>query len=115
MLDALIDRQDGEIPGTREPTGLEHSPEVRQHRRRPVGDREHLVDEVRSGEVQMLSRKGGALVLKQAGVFARNRFDACAAGRESTYCHGVTSCPIRLKPDATSDRIGNWKSSTAAS
>ena len=42
VLDALVDREDGDVPGAAEASVVEHASEVAQHRRRAVAVGEHL-------------------------------------------------------------------------
>ncbi|MNL26074.1 hypothetical protein D3C87_1475830 [compost metagenome] len=77
VLDALVNRQDGDVAGPAQTPGVEDALEVVEHGQRPVRGDEDPIQEVGAGQVQQLLGEVGALVLKQAlGVFAEQFFDA---------------------------------------
>ena len=60
VLDALVDREDREVPGPAQASVIVQRAEVAQHRRRTVGEREDVVQIVRSREGQeLLGERGG--------------------------------------------------------
>ena len=92
VLDALIDRKNRHIAGTRQPPVIEQRLQGRQHARRPIGNAVNALDVVGPGEMQRLLRDGLALVLKQAGRFvSKNFFDLRT---DTLNCHDYV-LPLR--------------------
>ena len=52
MLDALIDRQDRDIPGAAQAAGVDNLLEIPKHGRLAVRHRQHPIDEIRAGQMQ---------------------------------------------------------------
>ena len=86
VFDALIDRQDRDVPGAGQPPVIEQRLQAGEHARGPVRRRHAAVDEVRPGEVQPRCRDRLAPVLQQGGVIAQNVDDpVCFRGGPLHY------------------------------
>src|SRR5205807_3171583 len=82
VLDAVVDRQDGEIAGTRQAAVIVERLEAAQDPRRAIAGGEDPGDEVRAGQMQLRLRDGFAFVLQQAGgVAAEDRLQLAERGR----------------------------------
>jgi hypothetical protein len=69
VLDALVDREDGEVPGATEATVAVERAQRPQHRRGAVGVSERPVEEVRTWQHQPLRREGLRLVAQERAGF----------------------------------------------
>jgi hypothetical protein len=77
VLDPLVDRQDRQVAGPSEPTGVVQPVEVDEHVRLAVGDAEDAVEVVGTGQRQLFLGDALAGVREQVvGVFAEQLGDA---------------------------------------
>ncbi len=65
MLDALVDREDREVPGAGQTAVVVHGLQVPEHGRTAVGLGDDAVDEVGAGEMQLIPGDGLAGVAEQ--------------------------------------------------
>ena len=75
VLDALVDGQDRDVAGVREPPRAEQRLQARQHPRRPVREGAAAVDEVGARQVQVGGRNRPAAMLEQGRVVAEQLDD----------------------------------------
>jgi hypothetical protein len=68
VLDTLIDRKNGHIPGSAQPAVVEHTGYASQNPGGSVCVHEYPVDEIRAGNVERIRRNLG-LVLQQGLCF----------------------------------------------
>jgi hypothetical protein len=74
MLHALIDRQDGQVTGTRQPAGIEDLLKVSQRARSAITGCYHAVDEIRPGQMQCAFGESATDVFEQiCGLAAKVR------------------------------------------
>ena len=87
VLDALVDGQDREVPGAREPAVVEHRFDAPQDPGRPVAVLPDAVDEVAAWDVELVFRHRLAAVLEEvAGVRAQQLFEP-SRRRLGNCCH----------------------------
>src|SRR5438552_2718505 len=88
VLDALIDRQDGQVARTREPPVVKHSSEVAQYLRPAISRHHDTVYEVGPWQMQHLFGNGSALIGQQRFGFVAEDlldvFDHIASGCRAT-------------------------------
>src|SRR3990170_2890634 len=65
MLDALIDREDGQIAGAGQAPMVVHGSQVAEHLRGAVGLHEYPIDKVGAGQLQALGRDAFGVVREQ--------------------------------------------------
>jgi len=70
VLDPLVDREEREVAGPGEPTGVVHALEIDQHLGVAVGIDEGAVDEVRTRKVEALAGNPLALVVEETLLIA---------------------------------------------
>ena len=76
MLDALVDREDGEVAGAGQAAGVVDGAEVAQDGGRPVGVHEDLVEVVGAGKAEVLGRERlGHVVEQRVRLVAEQLFD----------------------------------------
>src|SRR5947207_8576507 len=109
MFDPLVDGQDGYVAGAREAAGVKEPLQAAEHARRTIGRGDDPVDEVRTRQVEGISRDRPALVRQQRCVAVEKRLDPAEpfASCNSTYCGHVA-------PPTGNATTGYSKSSTTA-
>ncbi len=81
VLDALVDRKNGHVPGAGEPAMIQQRLQAGQHGRWAIRHTINTLDVVGPGEMQRLFWNGLALMLKQSGrFFAENFFESGTDG-----------------------------------
>jgi hypothetical protein len=70
VLDPLVDREKGEVPGPGETAGIVHTLQVHQYLSVPVGVDERPVDEVRPRQVEAVAGDPLALVVEETFAIA---------------------------------------------
>ena len=78
MLDALIHRQNREVPGAAEAPVEKHAVKIVEHPQIPIGNRVNTVDEIRAGQVQPLLGNFGIFKAKQRFRFGSQELFDCA-------------------------------------
>ena len=128
VLDPLIDRQDRHIPGTGESTSAEEPLQAAQHPHVAIGQRVNTVDEIRTGQVELLFRNRQALVLEQTRLVPEDGLDSWKA--RTHHDQPVSLSPftglrparagyfarwlVRLKPDTAEHAVSAFRRTNQA-